>query len=193
MTRLALHGAADDVAWRWSGSYTVVQVADEGTTVWTDLGGAWPIYTTMADNGVYWASNSRALAPLVGDHVDVDRLAAWLLAPGVPALLGRRSAFTGVSLVPAGHRLFLPSSGAPPSARRVWQSRPQRGGHAQRLRTVLSAAVALRVDSASAPTADLSGGYDSTALALLAADRLWPNRMLDAVTVHPVGVTTGVT
>jgi asparagine synthase (glutamine-hydrolysing) len=38
---------------------------------------------------------------------------------------------------------------------------------------------------------DLSGGYDSTGLALLAAERLRPDRTVTGVTLHPHGVTTG--
>ncbi|MGQ0778989.1 MAG: albusnodin/ikarugamycin family macrolactam cyclase [Pseudonocardiales bacterium] len=188
--RLAIHDVPDDVAWRWAGSYTIVQVTDQGTTIWTDVGGAWPIYTTSAHGAVYWSSSSRALAGLTGAQPDADWLAAWLLAPGVPALLDGRSSFTGISRVPCGHRLFLPTGGAPTS-QPVWRPRPRSGDHAARLRAELAAAVAVRVDSASAPTVDLSGGYDSTALALLAAHRLHPDRTVTGVTLHPEGVTVG--
>jgi asparagine synthase (glutamine-hydrolysing) len=190
LTRLAVQGVPDDVAWRWPGSYTVVAADDEGTTVWTDIGGAWPIYTTSADGRVYWASSSRALAGLSGNRVDADWLAGWLLAPGVPGLLHNRSAFTGIDRVPPGHRLFLPATGAP-DIRPVWRPQPRSGDHPTRLRAELAAAVAVRVDSASAPTVDLSGGYDSTALALLAAQRLHPDRSVTAVTLHPAGITAG--
>ena len=187
LQRLAVHGVPDDVAWRWPGSYTVVQVADDATTIWTDLGGAWPIYTTVADGGVYWASSSRALAGLTGAAPDLERLAAWLLAPSVPALLDGRSGFAGVSLVPAGHRLTLPKTGGL-SIRRVWRPRPRDGSPAVRLRDELAAAVTVRLDAASAPTVDLSGGYDSTALAVLAAGAGVP---VAGVTVYPVGRPSG--
>ncbi len=188
LAELATRGAPDDVAWRWSGSYTVVHRDASGTTVWTDLGGAWPIYTTTADEGVYWSSSARTLAALDRKGVDQDRLAAWLLAPGVPALLARRSAFAGVDAVPAGHRLFLPTFGQP-ATRRVWRPTPRHGAHAGRLRAELAGAVAVRVDAASTPSVDLSGGFDSSALALLAAERLSPDRRVTGVTVHAAGVT----
>lgn len=75
LEQLVTCGVPDDVAWRWPGSYTVVQASDEGTTIWTDVGGAWPIYTLSADGGVYWSSSSRALAGLTGNRVDADWLA----------------------------------------------------------------------------------------------------------------------
>jgi asparagine synthase (glutamine-hydrolysing) len=190
VARLGTHGVPDDVAWRWPGSYVVVQADERGTTIWTDLGGAWPIYTTSVDGGVYWSSSARALAGLRGAGVDRDRLAAWLLAPAAPALLAGRSAFAAVSLVPAGHRLFLSNDGRL-DARAVWQPVPRSADHAARLRAELAAAVNVRVDAASAPTVDLSGGYDSSALALLAAERVSPDRTMTAVTVHADGITDG--
>ena len=103
--RLGVHGVPDDVAWRWPGSYTTVEVTGEGVRVWTDLGGAWPIYFTREHGGVYWASSSRVLAALTGNRVDTAWLAAGLLAPDVPGVLGNRSAFAGIDHVPPGCRL----------------------------------------------------------------------------------------
>ncbi|MFE9244414.1 albusnodin/ikarugamycin family macrolactam cyclase [Nocardiopsis sp. NPDC006938] len=183
LRHLASDGVSDNVVWLWPGSYAVVLVTDESTTLWTDLGGAQPLYSVTARGGTYWASSSRALAGLNGGGPDLDRMAAWLLAPSVPALLGSRSSFAGVSLVPAGHRLTLPTYGEP-SVRRVWRPQPRNGHPALRLRDELTSAVDVRFGSSTTPTTDLSGGYDSTSLALLAADAGHP---VTGVTVHPAG------
>jgi asparagine synthase (glutamine-hydrolysing) len=190
LTGLARDGVPNDAAWRWSGSYTVILADDAGTSVWTDVGGACPIYIASADGGTYWSSSSRGLAGLTDNRPDADWLAAWLLAPGIPDLCSEWSAFSGIALVPPGSRLDL-ASGRTPDIRRLWQPQRRSGDHATRLRFELEAAVAVRVDSASAPTVDLSGGYDSTALALLAANRVQPDRTIAAVTLHPDGVTGG--
>ncbi|WP_418154782.1 albusnodin/ikarugamycin family macrolactam cyclase [Actinoalloteichus caeruleus] len=190
LARLGAFGAPDDVAWRWSGSYTTVEITDEHTKVWTDLGGAWPIYTMSADGGAYWASSSRALAGLTDAGLDLDRLAAWMLAPAVPLLLAGQSAFTGVDLVPAGHRLTVTRDGMI-RTNRMWSPRPRSGSARRRLRAELAAAVALRVDAASAPTVDLSGGCDSTALALLAHESAGHGQTVTGVTVYPVGHPAG--
>lgn len=190
LARLGTFGVPDDVAWRWPGSYTTVEVTDEFTRVWTDLGGAWPVYTTAADGGVYWASSSRALAGLTHTGPNVDRLAAWLLAPSVPVLLAGRSAFAGVELVPAGHRLTVARDGVV-RTNQMWSPRPRPGAADHRLRAELAAAVAVRVVAASAPTVDLSGGYDSTALALLAHESVGPDHAVTGVTVCPVGHPSG--
>jgi asparagine synthase (glutamine-hydrolysing) len=187
---LARDGVPNDATWRWSGSYTVVSADDAGTSVWTDVGGACPIYIRSADDGTYWSSSSRGLAGLTNSRPDTDWLAAWLLAPGLPDLLSEWSAFGGIALVPPGSRVDL-ASGRMPDIRRVWRPRRRSGDHSTRLRCELDAAVAVRVDSATVPTVDLSGGYDSTALALLAANRVQPDRTVTAVTLHPDGVTAG--
>ncbi|WP_245572517.1 albusnodin/ikarugamycin family macrolactam cyclase [Actinokineospora enzanensis] len=189
LARLATHGVPDDVAWRWPGSYTVVAADDHETTIWTDVGGAWPIYTTWADGGMHWSSSARALASLKGSRVDVDRLAAWLIAPGVPTLWGVRSAFADVSLLPPGYRVTLTANGSV-DRQPVWRPQPRAGDHLARLRAELSSAVAVRVDAAASPTADLSGGLDSTSLVVLAAERLAPERSITGVTLHPRGNTT---
>jgi len=191
LSRLATHGVPDDVTWKWPGSYTVVEITEDATTIWTDLGEASPIYVTTADGGLYWSSSSRALADLTGARPDTDQLAARLLAPSVPALLDAWSAFTGVRRVPAGHRATLPAGDPAMWWRPVWTPQPCSGRPAAQLRKELAAAVALRLDAASAPTVDLSGGYDSTALALLAADASCPDGTVTGVTVYPVGHPNG--
>ena len=190
LTRLATDGVTDTVAWTWPGSYVVLETDERGTTLWTDLSAACPIYYLGTDHGLYWASSARALAPLRGGRPNLDALAAGLLAPTVPALVANRSAFAGMCRVPAGHRLFLPVD-AQPEIRLVWQPQPRPGDHPARLRTELSAAVNLRLNAASQPTVDLSGGYDSSALALLAAERQSPGRRMTAVTVRAARVSDG--
>lgn len=190
VSSMASHGVLNDVVLRWPGSYVVLEVTDATTTIWTDVGGAWPIYTVSADGGTYWASSSRALAGLTGAHPDLDRLAAWLVAPFAPVLLNDRSAFAGITLAPPGHRLTLHRNGTR-TARRTWIPRARDGSPAARLRTELAAAVTVRMDTARRPTLDLSGGYDSTALAMLAAEHSSTDRPVTAVTVHPATITTG--
>jgi asparagine synthase (glutamine-hydrolysing) len=191
LLRLATHDVPNDVARKWPGSYTVAEITAHATTIWTDLGGAWPVYVTTAGGGLYWSSSSRALAGLAGARPDADQLAARLLAPSIPTLLDECSAFTGIRLIPAGHRAILPASGPALRWHPVWTPQPRPGRPAARLRRELAAAVAVRLDAASAPTADLSGGCDSTALALLAADTSRPDRTVTGVTVYPVGHTDG--
>ncbi|TWP43537.1 albusnodin/ikarugamycin family macrolactam cyclase [Lentzea tibetensis] len=188
VAHLATQGVRDEVARRWPGAYAVVETTDEATTVWTDLGGVWPIYT-LADNGVYWASSSRALAALTAQELDTYQLAVELLAPAVARMSHDRSMFAGVSLVPPGHRVVLSNTGHV-DVQQVWRPQSRSGDLTFRLRAELSVAAAVRVEGAKNPTVDLSGGLDSTSLALLAAERLCPDRTITGVTVHATEATT---
>ncbi|GLZ28086.1 asparagine synthase [Lentzea sp. NBRC 105346] len=181
--RLATHGVPDQVASRWPGAYIVIEVTNEATTVWTDLGGVWPIYTLAVDGGTFWSSSSRALAALTGLQLDTHQLAVELLAPAVACLSRDRSMFAGVSLVPPGHRAVLSDTGCL-DVEPVWHPQQRSGDPASQLRAELSMAAAVRVQNAKRPTVDLSGGLDSTTLALLAAEQLCPDRTITGVTVH---------
>lgn len=179
----------DDVALRWPGAYVVVEVTEARLSIWSDLATAVPIYTHQADDGVYWSTSARALAGLSGGRLDLERIAGELHAPGTPRLSGERTYFDGVRLVLPGHRYAFARGGRTWHTR-VWEAatlsdpRPSLTGPSADLRTELSAAVAARVRTAKAPSADLSGGLDSTALTLLAAENLAPERSIAAYTVH---------
>ncbi|MBB5789877.1 albusnodin/ikarugamycin family macrolactam cyclase [Jiangella mangrovi] len=170
----------------WSGAYTLVFARRDGSvTVLTDPACAAPIYITRADNhGIVWASSSRALAGLTGATVDDLWLAANLMAPH--RTLPGASAWTGVELVPPGHRLSM-NAGRSPTVHEAWR-RPQAqpGRSVDQIGKTLEAAVSCRIAGNKSST-DLSGGLDSTTLAVLAARR----QPVTAVTVHPVGMNRG--
>ncbi len=185
-----LDGLPDSVALAWPGSYTVVRSAGGATTILTDPAGSSPIYMVSvagsAGMGTVWASASRALAPLAGGEVDPVWLATNLLTPAAAGGTGR-SAFKGVAFVPAGQRLTL-RPGRRPLLGPVWRSDPISHREAPaRLRAALDSAVTVRVGASERPTADCSGGLDSTSLCLLAA----ASRPVVAVTVHPAGIDAG--
>lgn len=180
---LARNGVPDDVTWRWPGAYVVVERTDAATTIWTDLANAAPVYVTAADDGMYWSTSARALAGLAGRSVDLERVSAELLAPGTPVLAGSRTYFEGVELLPAGHRIRISHDGVVRTAR-VWWPATRPVPDAMGLRDELDVAVGVRVDDTLSPSSDLSGGLDSTALTVLAARRLSPDRSVAAFTVH---------
>jgi asparagine synthase (glutamine-hydrolysing) len=191
--RLVVQGVPDRVMTAFSGSYTVVEYTPHRTTVFTDPGHAWPIYTADTGRGIAWGSSSLALAALTNVQPDTAWLAKALLMQHRPGLITGRSAFCGITSIPPGSRMVLDDNGGV-QVRAAWQPEPARIGladGAELLRTGLSSAVATRIDSSRRPSADCSGGLDSTSLALLAAARLDRQRSLHAVTVHPAGITRG--
>jgi len=193
LRRLAADGVTDSVLTAFAGSYTVVESTTNSTVVFTDPGHAQPIYTATSADGVVWGSSALALAALTGATPDTAWLASMLLAPQHPESLAGRSAFTGVTAIPPGSRLIL-VGGARPQVRAAWQPEPAKTDMtegATRLRAALAAAVAVRISSSQVPSADCSGGLDSTTLALLSAAQLGDGRSVHAVTVHPAGTTSG--
>ncbi|WP_435109547.1 albusnodin/ikarugamycin family macrolactam cyclase [Nocardiopsis synnemataformans] len=187
--RAIAHGVPDDVAWRWPGSYIAAEITPGGVTLWTDLG-ATPLYTRHTAHGhLVWGSSARLLASLDGDpDINLDHVA--------DALAGRRvegTYFTHVGPVAFGHKVRLSARNV--DQRPLWRPSVTEGtdhNHGQRLRAALEGAVAVRVDSSRRPTTDFSGGFDSTALGLVAAERLArKDEYILGVTLHPEGVYQG--
>lgn len=190
LDQMAWRGVPGDVVTRWAGSYAVVERIAAGVTVWTDLASAVPIYTNHADGGLYWATSARHLAEVTARRLDIARVSAEILAPSSTLLSGSRTYFEGVSLIPPGHQLTMSRQGS--GLRRAWSPVASDADPAATLRRELDAAVRVRVADAVSPSADLSGGLDSTALTLLAAEVLSPERSVAAFTVHgPTAVPVG--
>ncbi|MFY9809574.1 MAG: hypothetical protein WCC38_10150 [Pseudonocardiaceae bacterium] len=114
---LAAHGVTDRVLTRFAGSYTVVESTAHRTTVFTDPGSSWPIYTAGTADDILWGSSALALAALTHAQPDIEWLARALLAPDRPELLAGRSAFTGItSVTPGANAQSQPVEGASTAA-----------------------------------------------------------------------------
>ncbi|WP_405897418.1 asparagine synthase-related protein [Streptomyces sp. NBC_00727] len=136
------------------------------------------------------ATSARHLAALVGTRIDTKRLACAFLAPSVPALASGRTYFSGVEQLPPGSRIELPATGDRYTCSTTWCPDPLDGPPPHlRLRNALTAAVRLRADTDPALSSDLSGGLDSTTVAVLAS-RIGADPV-NAVTIHPRGVLDG--
>ncbi|WP_308027046.1 albusnodin/ikarugamycin family macrolactam cyclase [Streptomyces olivaceus] len=168
----------------WAGSHTVVRASGGGTVeVLADAAGSSPLYLVNTADGVVWGSSSFALSPLAGGNVDTEWIAAYVREKYAPAT--KRSAWSGVKPVPAGHMLTLGSPLGPTSS--AWWARVRRtpGEASAALRRALGEGVRVRVEGVSATT-DLAG-MDSTTVALLAAQ----HGTITGVTLHPSGVANG--
>ncbi|MQS17403.1 albusnodin/ikarugamycin family macrolactam cyclase [Streptomyces kaniharaensis] len=187
---LARRPLPEDVSWRWSGAYAVVEQRGQRTVVHTDPAGALPLYATRYEGGWAWSSSARALADLTSAGVDPVRVAVAVFLPHVPAAVGTRTFFTGVKQLLPGTRTEL-AAGRDLRCAMVWRPDPLPGLAHHRLRSALEEAVRLRVAGDPDLTCDLSGGLDSSSLALLAATARPDSGTLHAVTVHPAGQTDG--
>ncbi|MGQ4515556.1 albusnodin/ikarugamycin family macrolactam cyclase [Streptomyces sp. DW26H14] len=191
LSRLADGPPPADVAWRWPGSYTVVEETVAAVVVHTDPAAAQPVYAVRWEEGWAWSTSSRLLATLAEAAIDTQRLVCAVFLPSVPALASGRSFFEGVRQLPPGARVELPSDGTAARETTVWCPEPVHGQPpVMRLREALQNAVVLRTD-APGLSSDLSGGLDSTSITVLAATALPAGQRLNAVTIHPEGYSGG--
>jgi asparagine synthase (glutamine-hydrolysing) len=151
------------------GSYHAVVDDGRTLTVLGDIAGLRQIFTAEVYGVKFFASSPGPLAAVLHAQVDEQWLAAKLLCPGAVELHERSTAFAGVSRVPPGWMLRCGRSGATP----IRRSDPTPDGRtpleaAKALGDALHAAVAARRGDYPI-SSDLSGGLDSTSLALLAA------------------------
>ncbi|MFI1108213.1 MULTISPECIES: albusnodin/ikarugamycin family macrolactam cyclase [Streptomyces] len=191
LSRLATAGLPTDITWRWPGVYVVVEEQPERTVLHTDPAAALPVYATPWQGGWAWSTSARILARLTEAPIDGQRLACSVLAPSVPALSGTRTFFAGIEQLALGSRIELPVDGSRLRVTVRWRPDPVPGEPYHRLRTALTEAVALRVNRAPDLSCDLSGGLDSTSLAVLAAVCLPESHHLNAITIHPEGDESG--
>jgi len=186
---------------RWGGDCPLHLYGDYAFAIWNpgrgslfcarDAIGARPFYYTSAPGGRFaFASDLNALlaAPGVDDALDEAFVTAYL--KGDIAAAGR-TFFSAVRSLPPGHSLAV-RAGAP-RLRRWW--RPEdapdiRLGSDEAYRRAFlehyRRAVRDRLDDAGEVGAHLSGGLDSSSIAVLAARELRPSgRRLHALCWHP--------
>ncbi|MFE0775721.1 albusnodin/ikarugamycin family macrolactam cyclase [Streptomyces sp. NPDC058861] len=187
---LAAHPVLPAVTWRWPGTYAVVEEGVSGTVVHTDPAGALPLYTVSWEGTWAWCTSARFLGALGDSRLDAERLACAVLAPALPVLSAGRTFFTNVHQLPPGSRTELPNDGRPYQCLTTWWPEPLEGALPHlRLRRALTFAVRLRASIDPRLSSDLSGGFDSTTVAILAARAT--NDPLRAVTIHPEGILDG--
>lgn len=159
---------------RLPGSYGVVVDTGDVVHVLTDRAGLHPVFYLRADGGTMFASNAMALAALrsrnLGDVVDPAAIAAGLFLPDLSDRLSDGSVFRDVHRVGGGETLIVDTHRETVVHRR--SRRITSAGvddAAVILGNALQTAVERRVASVDSVSADLSGGLDSTSVAVLSA------------------------
>jgi len=194
-----LRRSAHDGDWealtRWPGAYLLLVLEHNGRfTAYTDPAGQFPLYYAHRNGRTVVSTRATAVAALTGRESSPDTLAlaAHIVCPAVPELVGTRTAFTDVHRLGPGEALHVDcatnavtrSYAAPgPDADACMEDA------AARLRDSLRQAVTLRVHDAPRVTCDFSGGLDSTSLAFLAAQAA--EEPLDAFVYHHPGAPAG--
>jgi asparagine synthase (glutamine-hydrolysing) len=172
------------------GSYHVVVESPRLFAAFGDAVGLRRLF--LAGHGDRWLVSDRAdvVARRTGASLSDEWLALWLTSPP-PRILPSASPWEGVVAVPPGSCVVWRAGQARPRVE-AWWAPPaperSRAEGAELLAAALTTAVSERLRRASAPSCDLSGGKDTTALACLADAILQP---AGAPGVRLVAVTLG--
>lgn len=173
------------------GNYNLIVQEKADTYVFVDVAGLRSVFYTLYDSGVVYSSLGMPLKQLIKAKVDPTWISTFLMGITIPSLLQNRSPFCQVQSVPPGHYLQITSG--KPTCKPYWNA-PQKycdfSEAAEKLREQLLTAVEGRVRLYGNVTSDLSGGFDSTSLALIAAKSLAKqDRKLHTVTMKTVSAT----
>jgi asparagine synthase (glutamine-hydrolysing) len=171
------------------GSCVVIAVGPDDAFVIGDLAGQRVVfYTHTADGGLLVGSHASQLAEATGSVVAADWLAAYLTVPKASDLWWTGSPWREVHALRPGWVLRVPRRGEAESWSLVDLDEPQSDLHAAGagLALALRHAVGGRVGGAVHATADLSGGLDSSTLAVLAAREA--SHDFSAITLEAAGV-----
>lgn len=155
------------------GNYNIVVNDKDDTYIFTDLAGLRPVFYATYRSFIIYSSLSVSVKQLIGAEINYHWLALSLICPGTVEMTQNISPFFKVHTVPPGH--FLKISSEQISCKKYWggiKEQSDLSKAVQRFREQLITAVELRVSSYANITSDLSGGMDSTSLAILAAKRL---------------------
>lgn len=156
-----------------SGSYSLIVNDGKTFCIYVDVAGLKPVFYTEYNNLIAYSSLAIPLYQLKNASIDEHWIASSLT--GFPSQITtcRRSPFKHIYSVPPGH--YLQISFGDVSCNKYW-SEPQNYidfSTARRdFRTQLINAVESRIQMYSDVSSDLSGGFDSTSLSLIAAKLL---------------------
>jgi asparagine synthase (glutamine-hydrolysing) len=172
---------------RLPGSYNLIVQEEADTYVFTDVAGIKSLFYTKYDSFIVYSSLGIALQQLTKAEVDPVWLANNLMGVTTPNLPENRSPFCNIQTIPPGHYLHISSGKL--TCKRYWH-KPQEhrslSEAAEHLREQLLTAVEGRVSLYGNVTSDMSGGFDSTSLALIAAKSLEKRgQKLHTITLKP--------
>ncbi|MBM0274449.1 asparagine synthase [Micromonospora tarensis] len=155
------------------GSFAVIAADGDAVKVQGTASGWHRVYHAEINGCTVAASRADLLAALTGAEPTASALAIRLLEP-VPYPLGEAPMWQNVTAVDPYDQLVVTGHGRHARSVRWWSApEPALGlaDGAQAVRAALTAAVDARMRPGQPMSTDLSGGYDSTALAFLAERR----------------------
>lgn len=155
------------------GNYNMIVHIENDTYVFVDAMGVRSVFYTVWHSSVVYSSLAVALQQLIGAEVDHAWLATSLAGICTLSLVQNRSPFRDIYPIPPGHYLHIASG--KPTCKRYWSAPSEYKQFSQAadlLRKQLLVAVEGRAELYGNISSDLSGGFDSTTLAVIAAKKL---------------------
>ncbi|MFI0371961.1 asparagine synthase-related protein [Actinomadura sp. 1N219] len=174
------------------GSFHMVAAVDGTVRVQGSVSTACQIFHARLGPVTVAANRPDVLARLTGAGIAVEVLTLQMLAPAVPYPLNETPVWDGVRALPFGTCLELTAGRA---RERQWWTPPAPeiplAECADRVRSVLSEAVAARTRAGGTVSADLSGGLDSTSVCFLMAAHAAGPGAPRMVTLHQESLNAG--
>lgn len=153
------------------GSAQHLRFTSSDVSVPTDPAGTRPVYYVTNTEGTWVSNSATALAELVGKEPDREWLAAHLLLGYRRSdITTSRSAYLRVNRVPPGHALVVSDRHAVVVPSFDFSQQTSFSDASRNLRRGLSEGISQRLKGSARITTDLSGGLDSSAVTVLAAD-----------------------
>lgn len=155
------------------GNYNMIFHIENDTYVFVDAMGVMSVFYTVWHSSVVYSSLAVALQQLIRAEVDHAWLSTSLAGICTLSLVQNRSPFRNIYPIPPGHYLHIASG--KPICRRYWSPPSEYRQFSQAadlLRKQLLVAVEGRAKLYGNISSDLSGGFDSTTLAAIAANKL---------------------
>ncbi|MDX3000748.1 albusnodin/ikarugamycin family macrolactam cyclase [Kribbella solani] len=185
----AIATGRDDALSQINGSRYIVATREDDTLIMGDLAGQRIVYfARLGDGSVLASSDSGILAPYVEGGLDERWLMARLLLPDAADVWWSGTPWQQITAVRPAQLLRVAGSGRVSTHPIDSLPAPDRGliEAGASLNSALQRAVCARIKEAVLPSADLSGGLDSSTVAVLAARST--DRPVSALTLITPGV-----
>jgi len=169
----AVRGGDYSLLMQLPGNYNTIVHIENDTYVFVDAMGVRSVFYTVWHSSVVYSSLAVALQQLIGAEVDRAWLTTSLAGVCTLSLVQNRSPFRDIYPIPPGHYLHIASG--KPTCKRYWSAPSEYKQFSQAadlLHKQLLVAVEGRAELYGNISSDLSGGFDSTTLAVIAAKKL---------------------
>jgi asparagine synthase (glutamine-hydrolysing) len=182
----------------YSGNYNVIVKTEDKTLVYTDKAGLKPIYYVSNGSEIYYSSLAVSLNEILnGDNVleslNLKYISSMLICGAIPELRYFTSPFNNVNSIPPGYCLKIENNLV--SSFKYWKIPSEEVNltdlskkFKERLDFIVNKTI--DTDKLASVSTDLSGGYDSTSIAIIAAKNLAEkNKKLTAITFKTLSKT----